>query len=151
MLTKFETKSARVKGLSFHPKRPWILASLHNGIIQLWDYRMCTLLDKFDEHDGPVRGICFHNQQPLFVSGGDDYKIKVQLLLLNLLPFINWLKWVMVVRLVGELSKLLSPNSRFVLIIVPRDYKINGSSSELRYVLLMSLTKSKNEAFGITS
>lgn len=77
MLTKFETKSARVKGLSFHPKRPWILASLHNGVIQLWDYRMCTLLEKFDEHDGPVRGICFHSQQPLFVSGGDDYKIKV--------------------------------------------------------------------------
>ena len=77
MLTKFETKSARVKGLSFHPKRPWVLASLHNGVIQLWDYRMCTLLDKFDEHDGPVRGICFHNQQPLFASGGDDYKIKV--------------------------------------------------------------------------
>lgn len=38
---------------------------------------MCTLLEKFDEHEGPVRGICFHNQQPLFVSGGDDYKIKV--------------------------------------------------------------------------
>jgi len=35
------------------------------------------MLDKFDEHDGPVRGICFHNQQPIFVSGGDDYKIKV--------------------------------------------------------------------------
>ncbi|RWS09241.1 coatomer subunit alpha-like protein [Dinothrombium tinctorium] len=77
MLTKFETKSARVKGLSFHCKRPWILASLHNGLIQLWDYRVCTLIDKFDEHEGPVRGICFHNQQPLFVSGGDDYKIKV--------------------------------------------------------------------------
>lgn len=26
MLTKFETKSPRVKGLAFHPKRPWILA-----------------------------------------------------------------------------------------------------------------------------
>ena len=39
--------------------------------------RMCTLLDKFDEHDGPVRGVDFHKQQPLFVSGGDDYKIKV--------------------------------------------------------------------------
>lgn len=51
--------------------------SLHSGVIQLWDYRMCTLLEKFDEHDGPVRGICFHNQQPLFVSGGDDFKIKV--------------------------------------------------------------------------
>ncbi|ELV10581.1 Coatomer subunit alpha, partial [Tupaia chinensis] len=65
-----------VSGLSFHPKRPWILTSLHNGVIQLWDYRMCTLIDKFDEHDGPVRGIDFHKQQPLFVSGGDDYKIK---------------------------------------------------------------------------
>eukprot|EP00741_Cyanophora_paradoxa_P009442 tig00000144_g9146.t1 len=77
MLTKFETKSNRVKGLAFHPRRPWILASLHNGIIQLWDYRMGTLLDRFDEHDGPVRGVHFHKSQPLFVSGGDDYKIKV--------------------------------------------------------------------------
>uniref|UniRef100_A0A670ZLJ2 COPI coat complex subunit alpha n=1 Tax=Pseudonaja textilis TaxID=8673 RepID=A0A670ZLJ2_PSETE len=71
----FSTKMAH--WLSFHPKRPWILTSLHNGVIQLWDYRMCTLIDKFDEHDGPVRGIDFHKQQPLFVSGGDDYKIKV--------------------------------------------------------------------------
>nr|GEX82772.1 coatomer subunit alpha-1 [Tanacetum cinerariifolium] len=77
MLTKFETKSNRVKGLSLHAKRPWILASLHSGVIQLWDYRMGTLIDKFDEHDGPVRGVHFHALQPLFVSGGDDYKIKV--------------------------------------------------------------------------
>jgi len=77
MLTKFETKSARVKGLAFHPKRPWILASLHNGAVQLWDYRMTTMIDKFDEHDGPVRGVDFHGQQPLFVTGGDDYKVKV--------------------------------------------------------------------------
>ncbi|XP_022763202.1 coatomer subunit alpha-1-like isoform X1 [Durio zibethinus] len=77
MLTKFETKSNRVKGLSFHTKRPWILASLHSGVIQLWDYRMGTLIDRFDEHDGPVRGVHFHMSQPLFVSGGDDYKIKV--------------------------------------------------------------------------
>ena len=38
---------------------------------------MCSLIDRFDEHDGPVRGISFHSNQPLFVSGGDDYKIKV--------------------------------------------------------------------------
>eukprot|EP00271_Cylindrocystis_brebissonii_P015583 TRINITY_DN38517_c0_g1_i1.p1 TRINITY_DN38517_c0_g1~~TRINITY_DN38517_c0_g1_i1.p1 ORF type:complete len:1219 (-),score=248.13 TRINITY_DN38517_c0_g1_i1:158-3814(-) len=77
MLTKFETKSNRVKGLSFHPRRPWILASLHSGVVQLWDYRMGTLIDRFDEHEGPVRGVSFHKSQPLFVSGGDDYKIKV--------------------------------------------------------------------------
>lgn len=77
MLIKFETKSARVKGLSFHPKRRWLLASLHNGVIQLWDYSEKTMIDKFDEHKGPVRGLDFHPHQPLFVSGGDDSKIKV--------------------------------------------------------------------------
>ena len=54
MLVKLETKSPRVKGISFHPKRPWVLASLHSGVIQLWDYRMSTLIDKFDEHDGKI-------------------------------------------------------------------------------------------------
>lgn len=38
---------------------------------------MGTLLDRFEEHDGPVRAVDFHPSQPLFVSGGDDYKIKV--------------------------------------------------------------------------
>ncbi|KAF2073066.1 hypothetical protein CYY_005621 [Polysphondylium violaceum] len=77
MLYKFETKSNRVKGLSFHPTRPWILTSLHSGSIHLYDYRIKTLLEKFEEHEGPVRGVNFHLTQPLFVSGGDDYKIKV--------------------------------------------------------------------------
>mmetsp|Transcript_23588 Transcript_23588/g.31342 ORF Transcript_23588/g.31342 Transcript_23588/m.31342 type:complete len:1298 (+) Transcript_23588:62-3955(+) len=77
MLTKFESKSARVKGLAFHPVRPWICASLHNGVIQLWDYRVGTVIDRFEEHDGPVRGVDFHLHEPLIVSGGDDYKIKV--------------------------------------------------------------------------
>mmetsp|Transcript_19280 Transcript_19280/g.41921 ORF Transcript_19280/g.41921 Transcript_19280/m.41921 type:complete len:1292 (-) Transcript_19280:1523-5398(-) len=77
MLTKFESKSARVKGLAFHPVRPWVCASLHNGVIQLWDYRVGTVIDRFEEHDGPVRGVDFHKTESLIVSGGDDYKIKV--------------------------------------------------------------------------
>ncbi|KAF2670879.1 Coatomer, alpha subunit [Microthyrium microscopicum] len=77
MLTKFESKSSRAKGIAFHPKRPWILVALHSSTIQLWDYRMGTLIDRFEEHDGPVRGVDFHKSQPMFVSGGDDYKIKV--------------------------------------------------------------------------
>lgn len=51
-ISLFETKSQRVKGLAFHPTRPWLLASLHTGVIQLWDYRVRTLVDKFNEHDG---------------------------------------------------------------------------------------------------
>lgn len=77
MLAKFETKSSRVKGVAFHPTRPWILCSLHDGQIQLWDYRVGTLLETFKEHNGPVRSVDFHPTQPLFVSGGDDYKIRV--------------------------------------------------------------------------
>ena len=77
MLSKFETKSSRVKGLSFHSTRPWILCSLNDGSIQLWDYRAGSLLKTFKEHTGPVRSVDFHSSQPLFVSGGDDYKIRV--------------------------------------------------------------------------
>ncbi|KAL8448978.1 hypothetical protein Emed_003330 [Eimeria media] len=77
MLMKCETKSSRVKGVAFHPTLQWCLTALHNGAIQLWDYRVGSLVDKFEEHEGPVRGVDFHSSQPLFVSGGDDYQIKL--------------------------------------------------------------------------
>lgn len=52
LLTKFESKSNRVKGVAFHPTQPLLAASLHNGSIQLWNYQMGTLVDRFDQHDG---------------------------------------------------------------------------------------------------
>lgn len=77
MLTKFESKSNRVKGthvvdiadacthsychhlvgLAFHPTQPLLAASLHNGSVQLWNYRMGVLVDRFEEHEGKL-----HNQ-----------------------------------------------------------------------------------------
>jgi WD40 repeat protein len=51
-ITLFETESTRVKSISFHPTRPWLLAALHTGSIQLWDYRIKTLIEKFDDHKG---------------------------------------------------------------------------------------------------
>lgn len=49
----FETKSSRVKGISFHPTRPWVLVSLHSGSsIQLWDYRTKNLIKKYEGHSG---------------------------------------------------------------------------------------------------
>ncbi|ODQ79980.1 hypothetical protein BABINDRAFT_161634 [Babjeviella inositovora NRRL Y-12698] len=77
MLTKFESKSSRAKGVAFHATRPWLLVSLHSSTIQLWDYRMGTLIDRFEDHEGPVRSVAFHPSQPIFASGGDDYTIKV--------------------------------------------------------------------------
>lgn len=77
MLTRFEVRSARVKGISFHKVRPWVLCGLHNGVIQIWDYRTNTPVDTYKEHQGSVRGVDFHVSQPLFVSGADDYTVKV--------------------------------------------------------------------------
>ncbi|KAJ0081135.1 hypothetical protein Patl1_10373 [Pistacia atlantica] len=76
MLTKFETKSNRMKGPSFHSKRPWILVSLHNLVIQLWDYHMGTLIDRFDEHDGLVCGVHSHKSQPSIFNLGCRRKFK---------------------------------------------------------------------------
>ncbi|WFD41655.1 hypothetical protein MPSI1_000287 [Malassezia psittaci] len=77
MLTKFESKSNRVKGIAFHPKLPLLAASLHNGSIQLWNYQTGTIYERLEDHEGPVRGVSFHPTQPLLVSGSDDYKVKV--------------------------------------------------------------------------
>ncbi|CAI0465439.1 unnamed protein product [Linum tenue] len=67
LLTKFETRSDRVKGTSFHSKWPWILANLHSGVIQLWDYYMGTLINRFDVHDGLVRGVLSTNLASLCI------------------------------------------------------------------------------------
>lgn len=37
----------------------------------------CLLLKMIQNETGPVRSVAFHPNQPLFVSGGDDDKIKV--------------------------------------------------------------------------
>ena len=78
MELKFEQKCSRVKGLCFHPTRPWLLITLHTGEIQLWDYLIKALIKQFtDEHEGPIRAVCFHPTSPLFATGADDYKIKL--------------------------------------------------------------------------
>ncbi|GFE55051.1 coatomer subunit alpha [Babesia ovis] len=77
MLIKCKIKSARVKGITFHPRLPFLLASMHSGEIQLWNYLNSSLVDVFDHHEGPVRGVDFHPLQPIFVSGGDDTAVVV--------------------------------------------------------------------------
>lgn len=52
LITKFEAKSSRVKGVAFHPSLPWLLAAHHNGSVQIYDYRMGMVVDKYEEHKG---------------------------------------------------------------------------------------------------
>ena len=41
-------------GLAFHPTQPLLAAALHNGSVQLWNYRMGVLVDRFEEHEGTL-------------------------------------------------------------------------------------------------
>ena len=42
------------QGLAFHPTQPLLAAALHNGSVQLWNYRMGVLVDRFEEHEGTL-------------------------------------------------------------------------------------------------
>lgn len=83
-MQKFETKSKRVKGLSFHPYRPWILASLHNGSINLFDYRAKALLEKFEEHDGKSS-----EHTDLFETKTPNNRVRQILIILFITVFVN--------------------------------------------------------------
>ena len=52
LITKYEAKSSRVKGVALHPTLPWLLAAHHNGTVQIYDYRMGMVVDKYEEHKG---------------------------------------------------------------------------------------------------
>ena len=73
----FQSEGNRVKGISFHPKFPWVLCSYYSGDILLFDYVHKMLIDTYVGHDGPVRCVDFHSTQPMFVSGSDDKTIKI--------------------------------------------------------------------------
>jgi hypothetical protein len=41
-----------IRIIAFHPSQPLLVAALHNGSVQLWNYRMGVLVDRFEEHEG---------------------------------------------------------------------------------------------------
>lgn len=36
---KLNARSERVKSVDLHPTEPWVLASLYNGNVLIWDYK----------------------------------------------------------------------------------------------------------------
>ncbi|CAK95037.1 unnamed protein product (macronuclear) [Paramecium tetraurelia] len=77
MFVKFERHSDRVKSVSFHPHRPWVLSALHSGVIEMIDYRIKKRIATYEDHKGAVRSVQFHPQLNLFCSGGDDFTVRV--------------------------------------------------------------------------
>eukprot|EP00672_Neobodo_designis_P008444 CAMPEP_0174854916 /NCGR_PEP_ID=MMETSP1114-20130205/32010_1 /TAXON_ID=312471 /ORGANISM="Neobodo designis, Strain CCAP 1951/1" /LENGTH=622 /DNA_ID=CAMNT_0016089625 /DNA_START=45 /DNA_END=1913 /DNA_ORIENTATION=- len=76
-VVKHDLLSARVKGVCFHPTRPWLLVGLHSGAVHMIDHSTGRDVARFEEHEGPVRGVDFHPSESVFATGGDDFKIKL--------------------------------------------------------------------------
>lgn len=50
---KLLARSDRVKCMDLHPKEPWMLASLYNGNVHVWNYESQTLVKSFEVTDLP--------------------------------------------------------------------------------------------------
>jgi coatomer protein complex subunit alpha (xenin) len=72
MQVRLEVESSRVKGVSFHTNRPWVLYGTRTGTAHLHDYEVGVALSRFVvTKDQPVRCVSFHPTQPLFACGAD--------------------------------------------------------------------------------
>lgn len=92
MTLKLEVESPRVKGIDFHPSRPWVFYSTLSGDVNIYDYELKLVIQSYKIGDFPVRCVSVHNTQPIFACGTDKYDI----------IFLNWQKKVKLFNLWGH-------------------------------------------------
>ncbi|MFT7803266.1 coatomer subunit beta' [Arapaima gigas] len=79
-MTKFPQVSSvphRVKSVDLHPTEPWMLASLYNGSVCVWNHETQTLVKTFEVCDLPVRASKFVARKNWVITGADDMQIRV--------------------------------------------------------------------------
>ncbi|XP_061422256.1 coatomer subunit beta' isoform X2 [Lethenteron reissneri] len=74
---KLTARSDRVKCVDLHPSEPWMLASLYNGSVCVWNHETQTLVKTFEVCDLPVRAAKFVARKNWMVAGSDDMQIRV--------------------------------------------------------------------------
>eukprot|EP00124_Ichthyophonus_hoferi_P003757 Ihof_evm2s349 gene=Ihof_evmTU2s349 len=74
---KLSARSDRVKGVDLHPTEPWLLCSLYNGNVNVWNYETETLVKTFEVADLPVRACRFVTRKSWIVTGSDDMLLRV--------------------------------------------------------------------------
>ncbi|EAY21451.1 cotamer alpha, putative [Trichomonas vaginalis G3] len=113
MKVKIDIEAPRVKGICFHPSRPWVLYSTHTGMVVIYDYDINVELQSYQVSDVPVRCVAFHSTQPLFACGTDDYQVIVY----------NWQRKVKLFTLEGHIDFIRSIefHSTYPLLITSSD------------------------------
>ncbi|KAJ8320558.1 hypothetical protein KUTeg_002145 [Tegillarca granosa] len=74
---KLSARSDRVKCVDLHPTEPWMLASLYNGNVHIWNHESQTLIKSFEVCDLPVRAVKFVPRKNWLCTGSDDMQIRV--------------------------------------------------------------------------
>lgn len=74
---KLNARSSRVKSLDFHPTEPWLLCSLYNGQVYIWNYKTEVLVKSFEINELPVRCARFVPRKQWIITASDDNLIRV--------------------------------------------------------------------------
>lgn len=74
---KLSARSDRVKSVDLHPTEPWMLVSLYNGNVHVWNHESQTLVKSFEVCDLPVRTARFVARKNWVITGSDDMQVKV--------------------------------------------------------------------------
>ncbi|KAK0415577.1 hypothetical protein QR680_012008 [Steinernema hermaphroditum] len=74
---KLLARSDRVKSVDLHPTEPWMLVSLYNGNVHIWNYDTQTLLKSFEVCELPVRAAKFVARKNWVITGSDDMNLRV--------------------------------------------------------------------------
>ncbi|XP_012543710.2 coatomer subunit beta' [Monomorium pharaonis] len=74
---KLTARSDRVKSVDLHPTEPWMLCSLYQGNVNIWNHETQTLVKTFEVCDLPVRTAKFVPRKNWVITGSDDMQIRV--------------------------------------------------------------------------
>ena len=74
---KLTARSDRVKSCDLHPTEPWMLVSLYNGNVHIWNHESQQLVKSFEVCDLPVRAAIFVPRKNWVVTGSDDMQVRL--------------------------------------------------------------------------
>lgn len=73
---KLSQRSERVKCVDIHPTEPWVLATMYDGHVFIYDYENASVVKTFEVTDQPVRCGVFVPRKQWIIVGADDMFIR---------------------------------------------------------------------------
>ncbi|KAI1733138.1 coatomer WD associated region domain-containing protein [Ditylenchus destructor] len=74
---KLLARSDRIKSTDLHPTEQWMLVSLYNGNVHIWNYENQQLVKSFEVCDLPVRCAKFAARKNWIITGSDDMHVRI--------------------------------------------------------------------------